>query len=378
MDMKFSNWLMTVGSQLVTWWTRPRNVGLGMMRWCGLVLVGAFSSGFVLQLQAGSDFKVLFSTAEGAPAAILYAVSALAGLGFFVGGVIAWQAHRQETRLRGISRILVAELRGLVDTSDRPLTQAVPANLTGRIEDCLVDVRQQLAGTPDVPAALHELGALATQVRRARGGTAREHVSVVVGGVLQVPLLFYAGVLLDDEGRVEHMDWDRINGRWRQLDEADDGSRFQVTGLQAAAGPEAVLAVSASYLVDLDGVKQTFPDLPLVHLERPNAKPNTLWSAGGQAALTAQFLDTLVELQNRGVKTVHLVLAASASLALRMGRVYDPKNHLTLRCYEWKRGHVPAYPWSVQMPTASTEVRYLPTTPPPAEAADEPVAPALA
>ncbi len=367
--MKLLNWLMAVCNQLVTWWTRPRNIGLGMMRWCGLVLVGSLSSGFALQLQAGSDFKVQLTTAEGTPATILYGVSALAALGFFVGMLIAWQAHRQESRLRSVSRILVAELRGLVDTSDHPLTQAVPSNLIGRVEDCLVDVRKQLAGTPDVPAALDELGALATQVRRARGDTAREHVSVVVGGVLQVPLLFYAGVLLDDEGRIEQMDWDRVAGRWKQLIQPDDGSRFEVNGVEDAKLPEVVLAVSASYVVDLEGIRQTFPSIPIVHMERPNAKPNTLWSADGQEALTAQFLSTLVDLQNKGVKTVHLVLAASSSLALRLGRVYDSKNHVTLRCYEWKRGHTPAYPWSVQMPTATTPVKYLPTILPAAEPA---------
>jgi hypothetical protein len=228
----------------------------------------------------------------------------------------------------------------------------------------LVDVRAQLTGVPDVPAALEELGALAKQVQRARGDTAREHVSVVAGGVLQVPLLFYAGVLLDDEGKVELMDWDRVEGRWKQLDQPDDGSRFQISGLQDVTDPEVVLAVSASYLADLAGIAQTFPGLPLVHLARPNAKPNTLWSREGQAALAAQFLDTLAELHNRGVQTIHLVLVASASLALRLGSLYDSKNHPKLRCYEWKRDQIPAYPWSVQMPTAVLKVAYIPTPAP--------------
>lgn len=363
--MEFLNWLMGIGTQLVTWWVRPRNIGLGMMRWCGMVLVAALSGGLLVQLQAGAEYRFMFSTAEGTPAVILYAVSAVALLGFIVGAVLASHAHVQDAKVTQVSRVLVAELRGLVDTSDRPLTKAVPPTLRGRIEDCLVDVRAQLSGAPDVPAALEELGALAKQVRRARGDTAREHVSVVAGGVLQVPLLFYAGVVLDDEGKVRLMDWDRVEGRWKQLDQPDDGSRFRISGLQDVAGPEVVLAVSASYLADLAGIAQTFPGLPLVHLARPNPKPNTLWSEEGQAALASQFLDTLADLHNRGVQTVHLVLVASSSLALRLGMVYDSKNHPRLRCYEWKRDQLPAYPWSVQMPTAVLPVAYV-STPAPA------------
>ena len=351
--MKFLNWFMSVVSQLVAWWTRPRNVGLRMMYLSVVALAGALSSGFLVQVQAGSEYSVFISTAEGTPAVILNAVTAVALFGFILGAVLAVHAHVQEARVTQVSRVLVAELRGLVDTSDRPLTKAVPATMRGRIEDCLVDVRAQLTGVPDVPAALEELGALAKQVQRARGDTAREHVSVVAGGVL-----------LDDEGKVELMDWDRVEGRWKQLDQPDDGSRFQIEGLQDVAGPEVVLAVSASYLADLAGIAQTFPGLPLVHLARPNAKPNTLWSREGQAALAAQFLDTLAELHNRGVQTIHLVLAASASLVLRLGSLYDIKNHPKLRCYEWKRDQIPAYPWSVQMPTAVLKAAYMPTPAP--------------
>lgn len=359
--MKFMNWLMGLGSQLVGWWLRPRNIGLQMAKWSSVLLASAVSGGYVVQFRSGVDYSLLFSTAEGTPAVIYNVVVVVALLGLVAGFAFAGHSYVHEARVTQVSRVLVVELRGLVDTSDRPLIKAVPPAMRGRIEDCLVDVRVHLSGVPDVPAALEELHTLGKQVRRARGDTAREHVSVLAGGVLQVPLLFYAGLLLDDEGKVELMDWDRIEGRWKQLNQPDDASRFDITGLQDAVGSEVVLAVSASYVADLDGIARTFAGLPLVHLARPRAKPNTLWSQEVQAALAAQFLDTLADLHNRGVQTIHLVLAASSSLALRLGSVYDAKNHPQLRCYEWKRDQPLAYPWSVQMPTAATPVSYEPT-----------------
>jgi len=364
--MKVINWAMGLISQLVTYYVRPRNVGLGMMRWSATVFVPALASGVVVELRAGTENSFRFSTAEGPPLFILCTIVAAALVGWFVGMRLAARADQREADLNQISRVLVVELRGLVDTSDHPLIKAVPTHVRGRREDCLVDVRPHLTGsTPNVPTALDELAYLRRQVQRARGDTAREHVTVVVGGVMQVPLLFYAGTLIDDEGKVLLMDWERTQGQWKQLEHPDDGSRFASTGLEDVAGPEAVLAVSASYRVDLAGIEQTFPGFPVVHMARPDPKPNTLWSEEKQAALAGQFLDTLAELANRGVKTVHLVLAAPCSLSLRFGRVYDPRNMPNLRCYQRERDHVPPYPWSVQMPTAVLPVAYL-LTPAPA------------
>ncbi|MGA8134218.1 MAG: SAVED domain-containing protein [Pseudomonas gingeri] len=169
-----------------------------------------------------------------------------------------------------IKRVVVVELRGLVDTSDHPLTEAVPKSLTGRKVDALVDVRQLLTGpTPNVSSALLEISHMQRNVRQVRGDTARAHVQVVAGGIMPVPLLFYSGVLLDDEGHVLLMDWERASKCWKPLADPDDGTRFVITCAESARESKAVvLAVSASYLVDMAGIEMTFPGLPLVHMER--------------------------------------------------------------------------------------------------------------
>ena len=276
--------------------------------------------------------------------------------------VLGLNGQAEVLQAQSLGRVLVVELRGLVDTSDRPLISAVPSRILGRREDCMVDVRPLLTGAvPNVSAAIDEIAHLRRQVQRARGGASREHVTVVAGGVLQVPLLFYAGVLLDDEGQVVLMDWERTRGHWQELDQSDDGIRFGVEGLPDMPVQEAVLAVSASYRADLQGIEGTFPGLPVVHLQHPDPKPNRLWSEDGQASLASQFIDAMAQLANQGVKTVHLVLAAPASLCIRFGRSYDPRNMPEVRCYQHERNHAPAYPWSVRMPTSFLPVAYLQT-----------------
>lgn len=70
----------------------------------------------------------------------------------------------------------------------------------------------------------------------------RENVTVVVGGIMQVPLQFYAGALIDDEGAVQLFDWERNEKRWKALTESDDKSRFAVTGAIPLTMPPEVVS----------------------------------------------------------------------------------------------------------------------------------------
>jgi hypothetical protein len=366
--MKFSNWAMGLISQLVTWITRKRNLGLVLVSITSTVFIALAGGGFSIELQgvAGIISAFKFSTGGGLPGHLQSLLVYLLGVTWVVGVGMLVSSYLREHREADVNRVVVVEMRGLVDTSDRPLINAIPAALVGRRIDSLVNVRSLLTGpAPNVPEALKEIEHIRRDVRMGRGDTAREHVKVAAGGVMQVALLFYAGTLLDDEGKVVIVDWDRTAGHWRELNEPDDGSRFTINGLDdVVSATDVVVAVSASYKAALDDIEVTFPGLPLVHLARANPEPNTLWSEETQAALTQQFLQTLATLANRGVKTVHLVLAAPASLSIRFGMAYDHRNMPNLLCYQRERDHVPPYPWSVQMPTAVQPVRYLHTPKP--------------
>ena len=360
----FMVWVTGVINQLVTWVIRPRNLGIAVLSRSTLVLTAALAGGFTLEVKGAGFVEALkFSTAEGAPAFLLALVTYAGLIGWVIGLALVIGAYWRESKEAAAGPVLVAEMRGLVDTADQPLLKAVPVALSGRREDCLIDVRAYLTGVPpNVTSALDEISHLRRQVRRARGDTARENVKVVAGGVMQVPLLVYAGTQLDDEGKVTLLEWERTSGQWKQLLEPDDLSRFDVSGLIDATGAaEVVVAVSASYKVDFDGIAETFAGKPVVHLGLPEPKVNGLWSEENQVALTHQFLQTLGTLANAGVKTVYLVLAAPATLALRFGMAYDPRNMPDLLCYQRERGNTPPFPWSVQMPTDSKPVAYIPT-----------------
>lgn len=350
-------WAMGLISAYVAWKVRKRNIGLAILSACiGLLITLSMGDATVEASGIGGmvDFFKL-SVTGGLPSTLVTVIAIVLTAGIVVGGGLAVHGYVSDAKEMAAKRVAVIELRGLVDTSDTPLISSVPARFVGRKEDCLIDVRALLApNVLSVPAAMEEIAHLPRRLRHLRADSSRANVQVVVGGVMHVPLLFYTGVLLDDEGRVAIMDWERTKGEWRELIDADTGIRFAVEGLEnVRSGGEVVLAISASYLAELDDIKRTFVDVPIVHLVRPNPKVNALWSEDEQVALTQQFLDILSQLKNTNVSMVHLVLAAPASLSIRFGRAYDIRNMPPIRCYQWERTQTPAYPWGLQMPIDS-------------------------
>ncbi|MDO8279413.1 MAG: SAVED domain-containing protein [Burkholderiaceae bacterium] len=366
----FFSWLKGLVEKVVDYWVRPRHLGVWLLWVSGTVLV-AVGGGFAFKAKglAGIVDVLEVSSGDGLPGPLLVGVVCLACLGLVAGGVMMALTQLREQREADAQRVLVVELRGLVDTSDRSLLGSVPRTIPGRRIDCLVNARPYLSvNPPQVVEALNELQHIRRELRQTRGDTSRENVTVVAGGVMQVPLQFYAGTLFDDEGAVTLYEWERTGRTWKTLAEADDGSRFTITGLDGLEETdEVVLAVSASYQVSMPNIESTFPELPVVHMARENPLPNGLWSEANQVALTQQFLQTLGALANRGVKAVHLVLAAPATLSIRFGMAYDHRNMPELRCYHREQDLVPPYPWSIRMPKGGKPVEHL-LTPAPATA----------
>jgi hypothetical protein len=362
--MRVLNWAMGLVNQLVGWVIRPRNLGVSLLSRSSTLLL-VLGSGVTIEAQgvAGVVEAFKYAPAEGLPGNLLTIVIYLACATWVIGLLMVLWTQYREWKEADTRRILVVEMRGLVDTSDRPLLAAVPRTLLGRRVDCLVDVRTHLAApTPNVEEALKEIEHIQRDVRRARGDTARADVQVVAGGVMQVPLLFFAGTLLDDEGNVLLMDWERTNGDWKLLSDQADGKAFEIIGLDGlGTSKEVVLAVSASYVAAYNDIATTFPGIPVVRMARPNPQPNSLWSEDTQAALTQQFLQMLGTLANQGVEMVHLVLVAPASLAIRFGKAYDHRNMPKLRCYQREQNQTPPYPWSIQMPAAQQPVAFVQT-----------------
>lgn len=332
-------------------WKFKRRIG-GILVGLGVLIVAAVVGGWMLNLSfpvGDGTFAFGFSTG-GTP--FLFNLIAMGVALVLIGyGLIL---IRKDQRERDRRRVIVIEVRGLRDTSGDPLIDAVPDKV-GRRVPLLVNLRRSDDGViGDPQKALERIRSLPNDIQNHEAGADRADVSFVLGGLAPVPLSFLVGVLIDDESRVALMDWNRHEQDWATLNGADDGKRFEITGLSAVSAEtaEVALAVSVSYGADLAGIAAKFPNLPLVEMRLYDVSPDAHWSQDKQIALARQFHETAIALGGKGVRHIHLILAAPNSVVLRFGRVYDKRNLPALTVYQYEQSATPPYPWGVQMPVS--------------------------
>lgn len=349
-----SSFLKKLASALVEFLLRKRHPALTLVRaslafgvlanggWHLLVNFSMSGGDLVLQIPGNSVTQDVVTWV------LIVLTSALPIWGF----VWWWRDERRASH----RKVIVVELRGLRNEVGDPLIEAVPQNIRGRREQVLMDLRQ---GTRDglivsPCAAVNKLLSLPVQVSILEAGLDRDDITVVFGGLAPVPLTFLAGVLMDDEGQVEVLDWDRHASRWRLLDGVDEGDRFRVTGLEDIedGARETALIVSVSYRVRLSTVSERLRDVPIVQLSLETGSPESHWSKEKQEEIGKQFLNTIIALRNLGVERIHLFLAAQSSVVFRFGRLYDWRNLPDLVVYQYERNSSPPYPWGVKMPTS--------------------------
>ena len=120
------------------------------------------------------------------------------------------------------------------------------------------------------------------------------------------------------------------------------------------ASEEAVLAVAFSYPISSEDLASTF-SAPVVNMALDGLSSDAHWSQSKQNRLAQEFMETIKSLSARGVKQIHLVLAAPNSVVFTFGRRYDKRNLPEIIVYQYERGQSPAYPWGVRMPVAGRE-----------------------
>ncbi|MCW6537653.1 SAVED domain-containing protein [Sphingomonas lycopersici] len=338
---------------LIDWVFRRRSAGLTLIR-MGAALLSAAAVSLTVGLTIPTkDGPFVFSwDTSGGPAVISYGIFAVAVAMIVGGALLVIRDVRRENR----EKIVVIEARGLRDWQGDPLEKAVPISMRGRRDALIIDVRQGLVDGQIVSPerALQKLAGVPDDISRRTNGVDRADVSFALGGLAPVPLLFLLGVIVDDEHRTLFMDWDRKAHIWRPLDEADDGRRFDVTGLGAIAGSttRVALCVSASYdVLDAD-VRLVEPTAPIIRMDLQDRSTASHWSDAKQQQLAQQFLDTVMALSRQGVTEIALFLAAPASLSLRLGTVYDKRNLPGVTVNQFEQADARKFPWAVRMPVA--------------------------
>lgn len=340
----------------IDWLFRKRSTGLALVRSGGVIVLATLGISFIFSISiplAAGQLKLDLNWNGSTPEFLVIVALALATLLIILGAALI---VRDELRLSR-KRLIAIELRGLRDTSGSPLKDAIPGTIGGRREQILVNIRRTDGKILEPEEALAQVSQLPHTIAQFESGADRSDTKFFAAGLAPVPFSFLMGVLLDDEGSIDLMDWDRAAESWRTLNASDDNKRFNVSETDVVgAAVEVVLEVAVSYPTNKEAIARTFPGLPVVTMKMDDLATDAHWSEGKQAALAQQFFDTARSFCGSGVKRIHLVLAAPNSIVLRFGRVYDKRNLPEIVVYQYENGQTPAYPWGVLMPTSGVKV----------------------
>ena len=272
-----------------------------------------------------------------------------------VGIVLGSRDHIVDRRQAGERRVVVIEHRGLHQTVDTPLADAVPRRVQGHVDAMPIDHRQVTStshiGSPE--DALFQIAGLRQQLRQKRQAVGPKDIKLVYGGMAPVPLTFLTGMMIDNEADLIVMDWDRFESRWRELDGADDGERLNIVGLDelTSGTTEVAVAVAISYPSDIESIRSTLGDIPLVRASLTNLSTSNHWSGEKQAALAKDFTGLLGKLLANEITFVHLFIAAPNSVVFNLGRHYDDRLHPDAVVYQYERSALPPFPWAIRLPT---------------------------
>lgn len=354
--------VLALAHRILDYVCRRRSFPLNVFR-SGLMLIGIAGAGSLVSSLFYTDnvrtLSVRLELSGGTPELIIYAMFGLGVVLVIFGGI--WEAirfrreERREEERRARSRVVVIEQRGLIKSFGSPLKAAL-RDTVGVPQELLLDHTPYVenGSVTDADRIVRRVETVRRDLEARISDVAREDVTVVYGGVAPIPATFLAGFLIDDDGDVRIMDWDRERSCWRSLDAADDGERFEVVGLDTvpSGATEAAVAVNVSYVVRGEDVQKSLGgDVPLVQLSLPTIDKDNHWSDAKQRALAAQFLKVLKDLDNRGVRLVHLFVAAQNSVAFRLGQAYDQRNLPDAVINQYERSANPPHPWGVRLPT---------------------------
>ena len=342
---------------IIDWLFRRRHPAVILVR-SGIAILFLLIAGWAFSVSIPSQygsFSIRFDSEGGMPTLISYTLLLLV-IGLCAFGFV-W--YRTDQKRISRKKVIIVEARGLRDSGGTPLHKALPEKLEGHRDTVPLDLRQNVKDGViiDPSAALDKLISLPFNLKLRESDHDRSDITYVYGGLTPVPFTFLTGMLMDDEGKVVVMDWDRHAEKWRTLDSDDDGKRFTVNGLNVVqtCPTEIALAVSVSYRIGLPGLRQKVSNIPVVEMVLASGSPDCHWSKIKQKALGQQFLNLVITLGNHGVKHIHLFLAAQNSVVFRFGRLYDNRNLPEIIVYQYQREETPPYPWGIRMPVRGVE-----------------------
>lgn len=184
------------------------------------------------------------------------------------------------------------------------------------------------------------------------------------GGLMSVPFTFYTGMELDDRYPITVFDYDRRDGRWKEIKDiinSEFSPNISIENNGNNSG-NSIISIGVSYPLNENEIRNNFPDYPISKISIDPININNHWNISFQKKLQEKFFKLAQELGASGTKTIHLILSAQNSVSFNLGRCYDNRNLPEIIVYQYEKGNKIKYPWGVKMKTSGIQKAEIITT----------------
>jgi hypothetical protein len=349
--MKDSRSLIEKAIELFKLWLQARYVKSAGARFFtgGLALLLAFLSTSVMDY-VQIDLSIA-SFSFRSPEIPLYVEVIIFGLAviFTISGALMLLRDDQtriatESAERGRQIHLVVELDALNDGVRPALLDAVPPDTAGQRIPITLNLRDAMLGAHRLDSVASRIIGIKQQISSHKAGRAPGEYHLHVGGLGPVPLQFALGNVVDNEGSVNWADWNPMASKWAWPDSGAPVSLWPLPAIKEYPR-EVVLKAGITYEILDDDVKKAFPNVEILKWEPDSKLFRVVIDEAGLRAISREFEKLLNELQGRGVKKIHFLLACSSAFCMALGSAYDSRNMPELIVYQYERNSEKLYTW---------------------------------
>ena len=279
---------------------------------------------------------------------VLWAVA----LGLIVFGAywnfrMAHLQRKREVEENDHKVVLVVQVDAYNEVIPPPLSSAVPAEIKGRRIPILIRKRDALVGGNSLQETVDEVMHTKRQLLQHAGGRDLDDISVCVGGLAPVPLLFVLGNVLEDDRPIHWADLQRREQRWVWSHEGVPAQIWELPKPDTISSGEVVLKSGITYQIADEDVARAFPNLSVVKWEPVDKLFQAVIDEPSCRAICDEFKALMHLLLAHGVKRVHFLLACSSALTMRLGSVLDPRNMPEVIVYQYERNSELVYTWGL-------------------------------
>lgn len=181
-----------------------------------------------------------------------------------------------------------------------------------------------------------------------------EDIKLYYGGVVQVPLAFTAGTILDNTMFVDIYDWKRNGekqGAYRLIKGKKDTSDLvQISEPEVHdLSSELAIEIALSYPINHQNTVDAVGEIPTLKITANSVGRDQFSSLSTQNEVCEKFHDIIDRYSQTNIKKIHVFIAAQNSMVFQLGRQLSRRVHKEVIVWQFEIQNEHQNPWGISI-----------------------------